>query len=71
MYYVNDGVYGLFNCLVFDYVIVILEVFGIEEKVEKFLLSIWGFICDFFDCIIKNVLLFKVCNSVIFLIVGF
>lgn len=60
MYYINDGVYGFFNCLVFDYVIVYFEVFGVEEIVLKFFLSIWGFICDFLDCIIKSVFLLRV-----------
>ena len=70
MYYVNDGVYGSFNCLVFDHATVTPEVFGTEEKAEKFPSSIWGPTCDSLDCITKNVLLPKVCNSVIFSTAG-
>ena len=70
MYYVNDGVYGSFNCLVFDHATVTPEVFGTDEKAEKFPSSIWGPTCDSLDCITKNVLLPKVCNSVIFSTAG-
>ena len=65
MYYVNDGVYGSFNCLVFDHATVTPEVFGTDEKAEKFPSSIWGPTCDSLDCITKNVLLPKVCSSFI------
>ncbi|XP_078355145.1 ornithine decarboxylase-like [Oculina patagonica] len=60
MYYVNDGVYGSFNCLVFDHATVNPEVCGTDEKAEKFPSSIWGPTCDSLDCITKNVLLPKV-----------
>lgn len=60
MYYVNDGVYGSFNCLVFDHATVNPEVFGTDEKADKFPSSIWGPTCDSLDCIAKNVLLPKV-----------
>lgn len=62
MYYVNDGVYGSFNCLVFDHATVTPEVFGTDEKVAKFPSSIWGPTCDSLDCITKNVMLPKVCS---------
>lgn len=68
MYYVNDGVYGSFNCLVFDHATVNPEVFGTDKKAEKFPSSIWGPTCDSLDCITKNVLLPKV---IIFLIFRF
>ncbi|XP_078362453.1 ornithine decarboxylase-like [Oculina patagonica] len=60
MYYVNDGVYGSFNCLVFDHATVNPEVCGTDKKAEKFPSSIWGPTCDSLDCITKNVLLPKV-----------
>ena len=66
MYYVNDGVYGSFNCLVFDHATVTPEVFGTDERAEKFPSSIWGPTCDSLDCITKNVLLPKVCYSYTF-----
>lgn len=62
MYYVNDGVYGSFNCLVFDHATVTPEVFGTDEKAAKFPSSIWGPTCDSLDCITKNVMLPKVCS---------
>lgn len=66
MYYINDGVYGSFNCLVFDHATVNPEVFGTDEKAEKFPSSIWGPTCDSLDCITKNVILPKVCSCFIF-----
>ena len=36
MYYVNDGVYGSFNCLMFDHAIVHPEVLCVkDEETEK------------------------------------
>lgn len=61
MYYVNDGVYGSFNCLVFDHATVHPEVLGAKGKdAVKFPSSIWGPSCDSLDCISKSVLLPKV-----------
>lgn len=60
MYYVNDGVYGSFNCLVFDHATVHPEVFGADQTAPKFPSSIWGPTCDSLDCITKSALLPKV-----------
>ena len=61
MYYVNDGVYGSFNCLMFDHAIVHPEVLCVkDEETEKFPSSIWGPTCDSLDCIAKGVMLPKV-----------
>lgn len=61
MYYVNDGVYGSFNCLVFDHATVHPEVLDKKDKeAEKFPSSIWGPTCDSLDCITKGVMLPKV-----------
>lgn len=67
MYYVNDGVYGSFNCLVFDHATVHPEVLGMkDQEAVKFPSSIWGPTCDSLDCITKSVLLPKVyCTFVI------
>lgn len=52
MYYVNDGVYGSFNCLVFDHATV--EPCVLEKKSAKiYSSSIWGPSCDSMDCITK------------------
>jgi len=64
MYYVNDGVYGSFNCILFDHAVVTPKVFmrsdsrytDVEDK-ELFLSSIWGPTCDSMDCIAKTALL--------------
>lgn len=61
MYYVNDGVYGSFNCLVFDHATVHPEVLDAKGKdAVKFPSSIWGPTCDSLDCISKSVMLPKV-----------
>jgi len=66
MYYVNDGVYGSFNCLLFDHAVVHPELFIVEgsvmhrksmKEVPLFSSSIWGPTCDSMDCISKNALL--------------
>lgn len=57
MYYVNDGVYGSFNCLLYDHAEVdplLLE--GHEDKMT-YTSSIWGPTCDGLDCIKETCLL--------------
>jgi ornithine decarboxylase len=59
MYYVNDGVYGSFNCILFDHATVKPILFD-EERFEndpRFKSSLWGPTCDGLDCIIKECLL--------------
>jgi ornithine decarboxylase len=64
MYYVNDGVYGSFNCILFDHATVkpkILrkngEYFPNAKEMPMFPCSIWGPTCDSMDCIGKEFLL--------------
>ncbi|KAI8807436.1 pyridoxal-dependent decarboxylase [Cladochytrium replicatum] len=65
MYYVNDGVYGSFNCLMFDHAVVYPKVLLrngeylyesdtalLEEP--NYTCSIWGPTCDSIDCISKK-----------------
>jgi len=56
MYYLNDGVYGSFNCIMFDHAIVKAELFDEErfENAPRFTSSLWGPTCDGLDCIIKE-----------------
>ncbi|XP_028412232.1 ornithine decarboxylase-like [Dendronephthya gigantea] len=58
MYYINEGVYGSFNCLIFDHSTVdakpLRDLHGNEEKYPS---SIWGPSCDSMDCVTKNVML--------------
>ena len=63
MYYVNDGVYGSFNCVLFDHAVVNPLVLmtkgkfvpgGPEVIAETYKSSIWGPTCDSMDCITKD-----------------
>ncbi|KAI8811595.1 ornithine decarboxylase [Cladochytrium replicatum] len=64
MYYVNDGVYGSFNCLMFDHAIVHPKVLLRNGEYrynadnanleENYTCSIWGPTCDSIDCISKK-----------------
>ncbi|XP_072017907.1 LOW QUALITY PROTEIN: ornithine decarboxylase-like [Amphiura filiformis] len=58
MYYVNDGVYGSFNCLLYDHATV--EPALLKERddcVPTFSTSIWGPSCDGLDRIMEHCLL--------------
>ncbi|GIY35069.1 ornithine decarboxylase [Caerostris darwini] len=54
MYYVNDGVYGSFNCLMFDHAEV--EPIPLVDPKYRSVLrsSIWGPTCDSLDCILRT-----------------
>lgn len=56
MYYVNDGVYGSFNCILFDHMPVEASLLDPEKMLKEplFKCSIWGPTCDGLDCIIKE-----------------
>lgn len=57
MYYINDGCYGAFNCIIFDHQVVqpyVLYMAGTtdgesEEQLSK--CSVWGPTCDSIDCV--------------------
>jgi ornithine decarboxylase len=51
MYYVNDGVYGSFNCVLYDHYVPEPSLFAKNESNEKYTSSIWGPTCDGLDCI--------------------
>ena len=56
MYYINDGVYGSFNCLLYDHATVevnTLETSGSET--ERHESSVWGPTCDGLDCVLPSV----------------
>lgn len=64
MYYVNDGVYGAFNCILFDHQTPlprVLTINGLPYTPSAFpdeqLASIWGPTCDSIDCISKGLML--------------
>ncbi|XP_059138678.1 ornithine decarboxylase-like [Physella acuta] len=52
MYYVNDGVYGSFNCIMYDHATAEAHVFS--DSPLRFTSSVWGPTCDGLDCIIKE-----------------
>jgi len=64
MYYLSDGIYGSFNCLVFDHVKLVPKLLrrrgtfvyqGEEHETEKlFSSSLWGPTCDSIECISKS-----------------
>lgn len=58
MYYVNDGVYGSFNCLMYDHATVQPKLFNAERFTDQptFESSIWGPTCDGLDCISQKII---------------
>lgn len=64
MYYLNDGVYGSFNCILFDHQYPIAyalnHALNHEGGGPVFQSSIWGPTCDSMDCIAKSATLPKV-----------
>ncbi|XP_065061749.1 ornithine decarboxylase-like isoform X2 [Rhopilema esculentum] len=57
MYYVNDGVYGSFNCINFDHNSPVPEPLEPSEGRKLFPSIIWGPTCDSVDCIKKGTML--------------
>ncbi|EJD06788.1 ornithine decarboxylase [Fomitiporia mediterranea MF3/22] len=57
MYYINDGVYGSFNCILFDHQIVHPKVlslggsFHVPSSEPLRTSSVWGPTCDSIDCV--------------------
>ncbi|KAF5345661.1 hypothetical protein D9757_014207 [Collybiopsis confluens] len=57
MYYINDGVYGAFNCILFDhqvahpYVLSMDGSFHVPSSEPVCLSSVWGPTCDSIDCV--------------------
>jgi len=55
MYYINDGVYGSFNCVLYDHYVPEPSFLANNESNEKFTSSIWGPTCDGLDCIHSSI----------------
>lgn len=59
--YINDGVYGAFNCILFDhqtvhpYVLSLNGSFHVSASEPLAICSLWGPTCDSLDCIVKSV----------------
>ncbi|EIN03932.1 ornithine decarboxylase [Punctularia strigosozonata HHB-11173 SS5] len=60
MYYINDGVYGAFNCILFDhqvvhpYVLSLDGSFHVPAGSRTLKSSVWGPTCDSIDCVCAN-----------------
>jgi ornithine decarboxylase len=59
MYYVNDGVYGSFNCVLYDHYVPEPSFFNQNTSDEKYTSSIWGPTCDGLDCINASIQMSK------------
>ncbi|KAJ8933450.1 hypothetical protein NQ314_014007 [Rhamnusium bicolor] len=57
MYYINDGVYGSFNCILYDHQVVVPQPLKEYPGVKYYPSSIWGPTCDGLDQVIENVVL--------------
>jgi len=64
MYYVNDGAYGSFNCLIYDhavlpspYVVRMTSPASASDAANEYACSIWGPTCDSMDCITRQMFL--------------
>lgn len=63
MYYISDGVYGAFNCILFDhqvvhpYVLSMNGSFHVSDSEEKNVSSVWGPTCDSIDCVCPKTIL--------------
>jgi len=57
MYYVNDGVYGSFNCILYDHQEVTPSLLDNRANESEYSSSIWGPTCDGLDCIKSHCLL--------------
>ncbi|KAL1502040.1 hypothetical protein ABEB36_007245 [Hypothenemus hampei] len=54
MYYINDGVYGSFNCILYDHQAVTPLLLNEDPTKKMVSSSIWGPTCDGLDQIIEN-----------------
>jgi len=62
MYYINDGIYGSFNCITFDHATVFPRVlmrngqyhYKVPVEEASYPCSLWGPTCDSIDCITKE-----------------
>ena len=55
MLYINDGVYGSFNCLLYDHATVDVEMVEELGDTETAVRSVWGPTCDGLDCVLPEV----------------
>ncbi|XP_022125488.2 ornithine decarboxylase 1 [Pieris rapae] len=53
MYFINDGVYGSFNCVLYDHQTVVAEPLDASDSRPE-PCSVWGPTCDGLDCVIAS-----------------
>jgi len=59
MYYLNDGVYGSFNCILFDHQHPLAYPLKEADGSRLYKCSVWGPTCDSMDCISSSIMLPK------------
>lgn len=57
MYYINDGVYGSFNCILYDHQVVVPQPLDERPGAKYYESSVWGPTCDGLDQVIENAML--------------
>lgn len=57
MYFINDGVYGSFNCILYDHQHVVPQPLKEYPNAKNFNSSIWGPTCDGLDQVVQNIVL--------------
>ncbi|CAF3291860.1 unnamed protein product, partial [Rotaria sp. Silwood2] len=58
IYYINDGIYGTFNAIIFDHKIFIVHYLKMKKdkkKCRQFISVIFGPTCDSIDCIAHSI----------------
>lgn len=55
MYFINDGVYGSFNCILYDHQVVVPKPLNDYSNTKLYSSSIWGPTCDGLDQVIEEV----------------
>ncbi|KAJ8978811.1 hypothetical protein NQ317_018901 [Molorchus minor] len=57
MYYINDGVYGSFNCILYDHQVIVPQPLKQYPGAKYHSSSIWGPTCDGLDQVVENIML--------------
>lgn len=54
MYYQNEGVYGAFNCVLYDHQVVYAHALKEPADDTTYKCTVWGPSCDSMDCVLKD-----------------
>lgn len=55
LYYINDGVYGSFNCIFFDHCTPKPQLVNAKDRTELYKCTLFGPTCDSIDCVAKDI----------------